>query len=159
MAMRAVKGKDTSPELVVRRICCELGERGYRLHRRDILGAPDVAYVGRRIAVFVHGYFWHGHCCKAGAKTAKTAKTNSEYWQRKIERNVARDALHIHVLKGQGWRVMVLWECELKDEARAKQRLARLLLQQDRVRLSLCFLVQYVDLTPKCPRPILSSPA
>ena len=123
-AMRAVTAKDTSPELAVRAMCRELGEPGYRLHRRDVPGSPDVAYLGRRLAVFVHGCFWHGHDCKAGAKVAKT---NAGYWRQKIERNVARDARREGELREAGWRTLVLWECEVKEASLAKRKLARFL--------------------------------
>lgn len=90
--MKAVKGKDTAPEIVVRRLCRELGESGYRLHRKDLPGAPDLAYMGRRLAIFMHGCFWHRHACKAGSKVAKT---NAAYWRQKIDRKMARDAGNI----------------------------------------------------------------
>lgn len=122
--MRAVKSKDTSTEVAVRRFCRELAEPGYRLHRRDVPGSPDLAYMGRRLAVFVHGCFWHGHSCKAGAKVAKT---NADYWRRKIARNVARDERHLEALRENGWASLVLWECEVKDANLAKQKLARFL--------------------------------
>ena len=122
--MRAVKAKDTSPELAVRAICRELGEPGYRLHRRDVPGSPDVAYLGRRLAVFVHGCFWHGHDCNAGTKIAKT---NAGYWRKKIDRNVARDARCQNELCEAGWRTLVLWECEVKDASLARRKLARFL--------------------------------
>jgi DNA mismatch endonuclease, patch repair protein len=122
--MRAVKAKDTSPELTVRRLCRELGEPGYRLHRRDIPGSPDLAYPGRRLAVFVHGCFWHGHDCKAGSKVAKT---NSDYWSQKIGRNSDRDARRLTELREQGWKTLVVLECELRHEATVRDRLARFL--------------------------------
>jgi DNA mismatch endonuclease, patch repair protein len=122
--MRAVKGKDTSAEVAVRRLCRELGEPGYRLHRRDVPGTPDLAYLGRCLAVFVHGCFWHGHTCKAGAKVAKT---NADYWRQKIARNMARDERHLQALREEGWGALVLWECEVKDASLAKRKLARFL--------------------------------
>lgn len=122
--MRAVKGKNTSVELQTRRLCRELGEPGYRLHRRDLPGSPDLAYLGRRLAVFVHGCFWHGHNCKAGAKVVAT---NAGYWQRKLARNVARDEQHLADLHHRGWTTLVLWECELKDHEVAKAKLRRFL--------------------------------
>lgn len=123
-AMKAVKSKDTTVELAVRRLCCELGEPGYRLHRGDVPGSPDIAYLGRRLAVFVHGCFWHGHTCKAGAKVAQT---NASYWRQKIDRNMARDFRNLNALTEQGWQTLVLWECEVKNIDLAKQKLARFL--------------------------------
>ncbi len=109
--MRAVPSRNTSAELKVRAILRTI-MTGYRLHRSDIPGKPDIAFVGRRLAIFVHGCFWHGHDCKRGARAPKT---NAEYWRAKIERNVARDALHQTALREQGWRALTIWECELSD--------------------------------------------
>lgn len=121
--MRAVKSRDTSPELAVRRIVRPFAP-GYRLHRRDIPGNPDIVYVGRKIAIFVHGCFWHGHNCARGARTPKT---NREYWTRKIARNHARDRDNHEKLKRLGWRCATIWECELGDERKVERRLRRLL--------------------------------
>jgi DNA mismatch endonuclease (patch repair protein) len=121
--MRAVKGRDTGPELRVRRIAFGLGYR-YRLNRRDLPGAPDLVFPGRRKAVFVHGCFWHGHSCKRGDRPPSA---NAAYWSAKIARNRARDAAARRALKALGWEALTLWECELKDEARLKRRLARFL--------------------------------
>jgi DNA mismatch endonuclease (patch repair protein) len=109
--MRLVKSKDTRPELVVRKLCGDLGHRGYRLHRKDLPGKPDIAFVGRKVAVFVHGCFWHGHDCSGHVRLPKSKQ---DYWLSKIERNRARDAENLAVLTGNGWRVLVVWECETK---------------------------------------------
>jgi DNA mismatch endonuclease (patch repair protein) len=111
--MRRVKGKDTAPELKVRRLLWAMGVRGYRLHRKDLPGAPDVVLPGRRLAIFVHGCFWHGHDCARGARVPKQ---NRDYWIAKVGRNRARDVSHRAALEAMGWRVLVLWECELKDD-------------------------------------------
>ncbi|MEM8755666.1 MAG: very short patch repair endonuclease, partial [Pseudomonadota bacterium] len=111
--MARIKGRDTKPEMKVRRTLRSLGHTGYRLQRRDLPGRPDVAFVGRRLAIFVHGCFWHGHDCRRGARAPKT---NVEYWSAKIARNRARDQAALDALSAAGWRVLVLWECELKDE-------------------------------------------
>lgn len=111
--MRAVKSKDTTPELRVRRLLHGMGYR-YRLHRRDLPGHPDLVFAGRRKVIFIHGCFWHGHDCRRGARVPKT---NAHYWTAKIGRNRDRDARALNALAEQGWRVLVLWECELKDEA------------------------------------------
>ena len=122
--MRRVKARDTGPELKVRGLLRALGAPGYRLHRRDVPGRPDMAFVGRRLAIFVHGCFWHGHECARGARTPGT---NAEYWRSKIARNRARDATALAALKAKGWRALTIWECELRDEAAARARLAAFL--------------------------------
>jgi DNA mismatch endonuclease (patch repair protein) len=125
--MRRVKGRDTGPEMIVRRAMTALGAR-YRLHRKDLPGAPDVVLPGRRLAVFVHGCFWHGHDCTRGARVPKQ---NRDYWLAKVGRNRARDAAASAALAVAGWRVETLWECELKDAAGLNARLARLLAETD----------------------------
>ena len=109
--MRRVKGKDTSPELVVRKALTRLGAR-YRLHRKDLPGKPDIALPGRKLALFVHGCFWHGHDCARGSRVPKQ---NRDYWVGKVAKNVARDARSREALAALGWRVETIWECELKD--------------------------------------------
>ena len=121
--MRAVKGKDTSPELRVRKLLTALGAR-YRLHRKDLPGSPDVVLPGRRLALFVHGCFWHGHDCARGARVPKA---NRDYWLAKVGRNRARDLAARTALEAAGWRVETLWECELRDEATLRARLVGLL--------------------------------
>jgi DNA mismatch endonuclease, patch repair protein len=117
--MRAVRSKDTSPELAVRRMLRPFAP-GYRLHRKDAPGCPDVAYVGRKLAIFVHGCFWHGHDCARGARTPKA---NADYWLAKIARNRARDAAGLAALREAGWRSLVVWECELKAPDEVARRL------------------------------------
>lgn len=121
--MQAVRSTDTEPELAVRRIVFKLGYR-YRLHRKDLPGKPDLAFIGRRKVVFVHGCFWHGHNCARGGRAPKT---NAEYWCAKIARNKARDAANIAKLEADFWRVLVIWECELKDVLRLASKLDRFL--------------------------------
>ena len=108
--MRRVRSRDTKPELLVRRILRAAGI-GYRLGGRGLPGRPDVVMQGRRIAVFVHGCFWHGHDCRRGARRPKA---NADYWLAKVERNRARDARNIAALTSLGWRVIVVWECGMK---------------------------------------------
>lgn len=117
--MQAVRSKDTKPELAVRRIVFKLGYR-YRLHKNDLPGKPDLTFIGRRKVVFVHGCFWHGHTCVRGNRLPKT---NTEYWCAKIARNKARDAANMAKLKASCWRVLVIWECELKDTLRLTSKL------------------------------------
>ena len=118
--MRRVKGRDTGPELAVRRMLRE-GGVGYRLGGCGLRGRPDVVMKGRRLAVFVHGCFWHGHDCPRGARKPKA---NADYWQAKIGRNVARDAAAQAALTADGWRVETVWECELRDPALKTRLLA-----------------------------------
>lgn len=117
--MAAVKGKNTKPEMIVRRTAHRLGYR-FRLHRKDLPGAPDLVFPGRKAAIFVHGCFWHGHDCPRGARKPKQ---NAEYWTAKIARNRARDAAALAALAEQGWRTLVIWECELKEAAALPARL------------------------------------
>jgi DNA mismatch endonuclease (patch repair protein) len=120
--MRRVKGRDTTPEMKVRRLLWAMGAR-YRLHRKDLPGNPDIVLAGRRLAIFVHGCFWHGHDCARGARVPKQ---NRDYWQAKVGRNRARDAANRAALEARGWRVVVLWECGLKDEAALEAELRAL---------------------------------
>ncbi|CAJ0871564.1 hypothetical protein AMST5_02334 [freshwater sediment metagenome] len=119
--MRAVKSRDTSPELAVRALLRAFAP-GYRLHRKDIPGNPDIAYVGRRQAIFVHGCFWHGHDCARGARMPRA---NADYWRVKIARNRARDEAHREKLAALGWRALTVWECELKDKAAVEKKLRK----------------------------------
>lgn len=121
--MRQVKGSGTTPERTLRRLLTGLGAR-YRLNRKDLPGSPDIVLPGRRLAIFAHGCFWHGHDCARGARVPKT---NRDYWLAKVGRNRIRDAAAAEALSGSGWRVEVIWECEMKDEAALADRLARLL--------------------------------
>jgi DNA mismatch endonuclease, patch repair protein len=117
--MRAVKARDTTPERVVRKILREFAP-GYRLHRRDLPGVPDIAFPGRKKVIFVHGCFWHGHDCKRGARMPKA---NNDYWERKIARNRARDEIHRAAYAHMGWDVLTIWECETRDEAALRNKL------------------------------------
>jgi DNA mismatch endonuclease, patch repair protein len=121
--MARVKGRDTGPERIVRRMLWRLGAR-YRLNRKDLPGAPDIVLPGRKLAVFVHGCFWHGHDCARGARVPKA---NRDYWVGKVARNRARDEKSLAALAKAGWRVEVVWECELKDALALERRLAGLL--------------------------------
>src|SRR5689334_12239074 len=121
--MAAIRGKDTKPELAVRKALTALGAR-YRLHRKDLPGSPDIVLPGRRLVVFVHGCFWHGH---GFARGARAPKGNAGYWTAKLERNRARDAAALAALAAAGWRAEVVWECELRDAAALTARLAGLL--------------------------------
>ena len=121
--MRRVKGRDTTPELTVRRALTRLGAR-YRLHRADLPGKPDIVMPGRRLALFVHGCFWHGHDCARGARVPKQ---NRDYWLGKVARNRARDEASREALAALGWRVETIWECDLKAVVALDLRLRALL--------------------------------
>lgn len=106
--MRAVRSRDTKPELVLRRALHRQGFR-FRLHRRDLPGTPDLVFPGRRSVIFVNGCFWHGHDCKA----ATLPKTRTDFWTAKIGENRARDVRNLRSLCAMGWRALVVWQCEL----------------------------------------------
>ena len=108
--MRAVAQKNTKPELRVRRRLHALGYR-FRLHRRDLPGTPDIVLPRHKVVILVHGCFWHQH---PGCRRAARPHTRQSYWLPKLDRNVARDAKAVASLKALGWRVLVLWECELR---------------------------------------------
>lgn len=114
--MRAIRAKNTKPELAVRHVLRQAGFSGYRLHRRDLPGKPDIAFVGRKKAILVHGCFWHGHDCRVGLRRPGTRQ---EYWLPKISGNQIRDERHRANLISQGWSVLVVWECETADPALA----------------------------------------
>ena len=117
--MRAVRSRDTGPEMVVRRLAHGMGYR-YRLHRKDLPGAPDLAFPSRRKAVFVHGCFWHWHDCPRGDRMPKS---NRDYWTRKLSRNRDRDAEHGVRLRSMGWDVLTIWECQVGDRDALRARL------------------------------------
>ncbi|MDO9588441.1 MAG: very short patch repair endonuclease [Brevundimonas sp.] len=118
--MRAVKARDTTPELTVRRILRAAGV-GYRLGGSGLPGRPDLVMKGRRLAVFVNGCFWHGHDCARGARQPKA---NATYWSAKVARNRARDATTRAALESDGWRVITVWECGLKTAGFADRLIA-----------------------------------
>lgn len=106
--MRAVRSQDTGAEMTVRRFLHAQGLR-FRLHDKRLPGTPDIVFASRRIVIFVHGCFWHQHPdCPAAVRP----QSNTEYWSRKLDGNVARDARHLTALQNQGWTVLVIWECE-----------------------------------------------
>lgn len=121
--MRAVRSKNTTPELKLRRLLHGAGYR-FRLHRKDLPGSPDLTFSGRKAVVFVHGCFWHGHDCKRGARAPKS---NAGYWTAKIARNVARDARTLDALAAMNWRVAIVWECELKEPQAVLRQISKFL--------------------------------
>lgn len=113
--MSRIGGKDTKPEMVVRRLIHSLGYR-YRLHQRDLPGSPDLVFPSRRRVVFVHGCFWHRHP-DSSCKLARLPKSREEFWIPKFEANATRDHRNEAALEHLGWGVLVIWECETKDPA------------------------------------------
>jgi DNA mismatch endonuclease (patch repair protein) len=107
--MSRIRGKDSRPELALRRVLHRLGLR-YRLHAKDMPGKPDIVFPRHKTVVFVHGCFWHRHI---GCKIATTPKSNTPFWLEKFEKNVARDSRATATLRAKGWRVFVVWECDL----------------------------------------------
>jgi DNA mismatch endonuclease (patch repair protein) len=121
--MRGIRGKDTKPELRLRRAIRALG-KSYRLGAKGLPFRPDLVFPGRRIAVFVHGCFWHRH---TGCRYATTPSSNRESWLKKFETNIERDARVEQELRALGWRVATIWECELRNEGQARDAATKLL--------------------------------
>lgn len=125
--MSANVPKDTKPELVLRKSLRKIGISGYRLHWKKASGRPDIAYPGRKIAIFVNGCFWHRcpHC------NLPLPKSNTDFWLKKFERNKERDAKKIHNLEEDGWKVIVLWECEIKKDVLGCAKRVKNVIQSD----------------------------
>jgi len=113
--MSANRAQNTKPELLLRQALWRSGHRGYRLHYKKIPGRPDITFVGKKVAIFVHGCFWHR--CPKCAYTLP--KNNSAFWQAKFDRNVERDAQKRRDLQRLGWKVITVWECDLKNRFQA----------------------------------------
>ena len=109
--MSRIKARDTKPELVVRSICHSLGLR-FRLHRKDLPGKPDLVFPRHNTVILVHGCYWHSHNCKYGKVTPKT---NADFWKNKRNTTIERDKSNVAALKNLKWRVLIYWECEIKD--------------------------------------------
>ncbi|HOB99086.1 MAG TPA: DNA mismatch endonuclease Vsr [Verrucomicrobiota bacterium] len=120
--MACVRTRDTGPEKALRSLVHRLGYR-YSLARKDLPGKPDLVFVSRRKTIFVHGCFWHGHSCRYG----RLPKSRLHYWGPKIAQNTARDRWQAKALRSRGWRVMVVWQCELKNQDKLEQRLVTFL--------------------------------
>lgn len=121
--MRAVKGQNTGPEMVVRSLAHSMGYR-YRLHRKDLPGKPDLVFPALHKVIFVHGCFWHQHDCHRGARFPKS---NQDYWLPKLLRNQKRDAIHQENLRKLGWEILIIWECELKKTETLSKRIREFL--------------------------------
>lgn len=123
--MTAIRSRHTKPEMIVRSIVHRLGFR-FRLHDAKLPGKPDIVLPRHKKIILVHGCFWHIHDCKRGNVTPKT---NVEYWQTKRFRNVARDKENLAVYKKEGWKTLIIWECEIKDTDRLERKLKRFLIK------------------------------
>lgn len=119
--MSRIRGKDTKPEMLVRRLVHGMGYR-YRLHTKDLPGRPDLVFRPRRKAIFVHGCFWHQH---EGCSRNTIPATRRDFWRRKLDENVQRDRRNATALRENGWRVLVIWECETKGDIRCLARTIR----------------------------------
>jgi DNA mismatch endonuclease (patch repair protein) len=121
--MRAIKGKNTKPELYVRSLLHREGYR-FRIHRKDLPGTPDIVFFSRKKAIFINGCFWHQHedpLCPISQKPS----SNKEYWEPKLKRNKERDKIAHDKLKKLGWEIFVVWECSLKDEKTLRESLLK----------------------------------
>ena len=117
--MSRVSSKNTVPEIIVRSLLHSMGYR-FRLHSRDLPGKPDIVFRSRRKAIFVHGCFWHNHGCRIG----RPPKSNTDFWDLKLQRNKDRDRVNEDKLFSQGWQVITIWQCELSDRTSLVAKLA-----------------------------------
>ena len=125
--MRRFRGKDTKPEITVRRYLHQLGYR-FRLHRKDLPGRPDIVLPKHRTVVFVHGCFWHHH---EGCPTARVPRSKPDYWKEKFRVNKERDARNVDALREKGWEVLTVWECEVADDRSLRAALVPLLVDHE----------------------------
>ena len=121
--MSAIKGKNTKPEMIVRQLAHSLGYR-YRLYRKDLPGKPDLVFPSRKKIIEIYGCYWHMHDCKYGRVTPKT---NAEFWQKKRSDTVERDKRNRAELEKLGWKVLVIWECQVKDKDELQERITHFL--------------------------------
>jgi len=121
--MSRIRNKNTRPEMIVRSLVHQMGYR-YALHRKDLLGKPDLVLTRHRKIIFVHGCFWHMHKCRYGSVTPAT---NTKFWRTKREGNVARDKRNLRKLRKDGWKVLVIWECETRNSAKLISKLRKFL--------------------------------
>jgi DNA mismatch endonuclease Vsr len=117
--MQSIRAKDTKPEMIVRRLLFGLGAR-YRLHANDLPGRPDIVMRSRWLAIQVHGCFWHLH---ESCRLTRIPRSRPDYWPAKLQGNKARDARNLAALRGLGWRVLVVWECETRSPERLVEAL------------------------------------
>jgi DNA mismatch endonuclease, patch repair protein len=121
--MALIKGRDTKPEMIVRRMLHAMGYR-YRLQAKDLPGKPDIVFRSRRKAIFVHGCFWHRHS-DPNCKISRLPKSRLDFWKPKLEANAARDRLAVERLEAMGWKVLIVWECELREREQLGNKLKR----------------------------------
>lgn len=119
--MSQIKSKDTKPEILVRKYLFSNGFR-YKLHDNKLPGKPDIVLPKYRSVIFVNGCFWHGHKCKVGKRKPKS---NTEYWYKKIDNNILRDKKNIRLLKKEGWRILTIWECEIKYQLKLQSKVSK----------------------------------
>lgn len=118
--MRRIRSKDMRPEIAVRKIVHAMGYR-YRLHRAGLPGKPDLVFVNRKAVIFVHGCFWHQHAA-ARCPIVRQPKSNGAYWTAKLKRNNERDIRNARRLRAMGWRVLTIWECDIRYPERVRRR-------------------------------------
>ena len=127
--MSHIKSKDTSIEMMVRRRLFAMGYR-YRVNYKALPGKPDIVFTKKKVVIFIHGCYWHGHDC--GSRYAHTSQSNKAYWRPKIERTKQRDQQNIQKLETLGWKIVVLWECQIKvDFENTIQELLKILSSKD----------------------------
>lgn len=126
--MALVKGRDTKPEMIVRKMLHAMGYR-YRLQAKNLPGKPDIVFRSRRKAIFVHGCFWHRHP-DPNCKLARLPKSRLDFWEPKLEANAARDRRAVQALEAMGWKVLILWECELREREQLGNKLKRFIGEQ-----------------------------
>lgn len=126
--MAGIKGKNTRPEMAVRKLAHAMGFR-FRLHRKSLPGSPDLVFPRLRRVIFVHGCFWHRH---PGCRLAYTPKSNTKFWLDKFEGNMQRDALALEALDALGWEVLIVWECEVSNLPALTQKLNLFLAAEQR---------------------------
>lgn len=125
LIMSKISGSETKPEIIVRKYLFSKGFR-YRKNYKKLPGKPDVVLPKYRVIIFVNGCFWHGH---RNCKAAKLPDTRKEFWEEKIKSNIDRDKKNVHELKLLGWKVIIVWQCEIKNEVKRKKRFDMLLKQ------------------------------
>lgn len=123
--MRGNRSKNSKPEIILRKALWHAGYRGYRLHYKRVQGRPDIAFVSKKVAIFVHGCFWH----RCPTCNYKLPRTNSDFWEAKFDRNIARDLKNVRDLKDRGWSGVTIWECNVLGDLRSTLKKVITLLQ------------------------------
>jgi len=119
--MASVPTRHTRPERLVRSLLHNAGYR-FRIQKKDLPGTPDITLPGRKAVIFVHGCFWHQH---PGCRYARRPNSNQKYWDKKLDENIVRDRRNVHALKGRGWRVLIVWQCECKNTDALNRRIRK----------------------------------